>query len=85
LKRIFCSLGNRKSKKKQEKKQEMPITVCEEKRRQMEDLMDIMTKQSNFYNNILHQPVPVPLRLLYLTQIEYLNSRKFILDCMRRE
>jgi hypothetical protein len=60
-------------------------SVCDEKRRQMEDLMDVMTKKSKFYNDILHQPVPVPLRLLYLAQIEYLNSREFILECMSRE
>tara|TARA_S200002703_G_scaffold120601_1_gene106409 strand:+ start:59 stop:454 length:396 start_codon:yes stop_codon:yes gene_type:complete len=63
----------------------MPMVVYEEKKRQMDDLMELMTKQTKFYNDILKQPVPVPLRLLYLTQIEYLNSREFILDCLKKE
>tara|TARA_S200002703_G_scaffold103500_1_gene89739 strand:- start:379 stop:570 length:192 start_codon:yes stop_codon:yes gene_type:complete len=62
----------------------MPIIIHQEKKRQMDDLMEIMKKQATFYNDILKQEVPIPLRLLYLTQIEYLNSRQFILDCLKK-
>ena len=62
----------------------MPIRVCDEKKRQMDDLIDLMKTHINYYNKELNQPVPVPLRLLYLTQIEYLNSREFIVDCLKR-
>jgi len=63
----------------------MTILVCEEKQRQMDELMDLIKTQSKFYNEVLKQPVPVSLRLLYLTQIQYLNSREFILDCLKKE
>jgi hypothetical protein len=63
----------------------MTLYVVDEKKRQMDDLMDLMTKQAKFYNDILKEPVPVPLRLLYLTQIEYLNSRQFIIDVLKQE
>ena len=62
----------------------MPIIIHQEKKRQMDDLMELMKKQATFYNDILKQEVPIPLRLLYLTQIEYLNSRQFILDCLKK-
>lgn len=63
----------------------MTLYVVDEKKRQMDDLMDLMIKQAKFYNDILKEPVPVPLRLLYLTQIEYLNSRQFIIDVLKQE
>jgi len=63
----------------------MPIIIHQEKKRQMDDLMELMKKQATFYNDILKQEVPISLRLLYLTQIEYLNSRQFILDCLREK
>ena len=65
------------------KNKNMTLCVVDEKKRQMDDLMDLMTKQAKFYNDILKEAVPVPLRLLYLTQIEYLNSRQFIIDVLR--
>jgi hypothetical protein len=62
----------------------MTIAVYEEKERQMKDLMEEIKKQAKFYNDILKEPVPIPLRMLYLSQIKYLNSRQFILDCLKR-
>jgi len=50
----------------------------------MYDLMELMKKNATFYNDILKQEVPIPLRLLYLTQIKYLNSREFIIDCLKK-
>ena len=44
----------------------MPIRVCDEKKRQMDDLINLMKTHSDYYNKELNQPVPVPLRLLYL-------------------
>jgi hypothetical protein len=61
----------------------MTLRVVDEKKRQMDDLMDLMTKQTKFYNDIFKEAVPVQLRLLYLTQIEYLNSRQFIIDVLK--
>ena len=66
------------------KSKDMPFTIVEEKKRQMDDLIELMKQQAQLYNYILKEPVPVPLRLLYLTQVEYLNSREFILDCLKR-
>lgn len=62
----------------------MTNAVYQEKERQMKDLMEVMTKQAKFYNDVLKQPVPMPLRILFLTQIDYLNSRQFILDCLKK-
>ncbi len=62
----------------------MPVYVYEEKKRQMDNLMELMKQQATFYNNVLNQEVPVPLRLLYLTQIEYLNSSQFVMDCLKQ-
>jgi len=62
----------------------MPIIIHQEKKRQMDDLMELMKKNATFYNDILKQEVPIPLRLLYLTQIKYLNSREFIIDCLKK-
>ena len=61
------------------------MSVYEEKQRQMKNLIALMNEQAKFYNDILKQPVPVPLRLLYLTQVEYLNSRQFVLDCLKNK
>jgi hypothetical protein len=63
----------------------MPMVIYEQKKKQMDDLMNLMTQQAKFYNDILKQPVPVPLRLLYLTQIQYLNSREFVIDCLKQQ
>jgi hypothetical protein len=62
----------------------MPITIYEEKQRQMEELNKLMEKQAKFFNDVLKTPVPPVMRLLYLTQIEYLNSREFIKDCLAK-
>ena len=62
----------------------MPVVVYQEKQRQMNDLIELMQQHQKFYNDILKQPVPIPMRILYLTQIEYLNSRQFVLDCLKK-
>ncbi len=62
----------------------MPVVVYQEKQRQMNDLMELMQQNQKFYYDILKQPVPISLRILYLTQIEYLNSRQFVLDCLKK-
>ena len=63
----------------------MPMMVYEQKKKQMDGLMNLMTKHSKYFNDILKEPVPVPLRLLYLTQIKYLNSREFVIDCLKQQ
>lgn len=50
----------------------------------MDELNKLMKKQAKFFNDVLKTPVPPFMRLLYLTQIEYLNSREFIKDCLAK-
>lgn len=62
----------------------MPIKIYEEKQRQLEELNKLIKQHEKFFNDVLKTPIPPVMRLLYLTQIEYLNSRKFIEDCLAK-
>ena len=62
----------------------MPIKIYEEKQRQLEELNKLIKQHEKFFNDVLKTPIPPVMRLLYLTQIEYLNSRQFIEDCLAK-
>ena len=62
----------------------MPIKIYEEKQRQLEELNKLIKQHEKFFNDVLKTPIPPVMRLLYLTHIEYLNSRQFIQDCLAK-
>ena len=58
----------------------MTRTLEEERRHQMNEMNEEMKKQAKFWNKIIGEPVPVPMRILWRVHIEYLHSEEFAID-----